>query len=320
MGEVPTHMFSVREVPWHGIGTIVDECVTAREALVLAQLDWDVDLYPVYFNHGDPYDMVEIPDQFAVTRRQDKRVFQICGKDYAPHQNFKSFEFMDNLVDSGDAKYETAGDLENGKKVFIVARIARDILIGGVDPVDLYLVLINSHDGTMKFQVMATPIRVVCENTMNMAIRDCISRWSTAHTGDIDGRVIEARQTLDLTFAFADQFEAQMNGLINDQFTKRDFEVMVKALFPGKKEQVDRFTAEQYALIGCFESSPTLDDSYRYTSWGALNAVREYDDWGKEFRASASKSEDEQRVVRTWFGPNVARSTKVLAYLQDPPF
>jgi Domain of unknown function (DUF932) len=163
---------------------------------------------------------------------------------------------------------------------------------------------------------MATPVRVVCENTMNMAIRDAVNRWSAKHTGDIDTKVQDARDTLDLTFKFADAFEAQMNELIAKQFTKRDFEVMVKSLFPAKKANTDRFSAEQYALIGCFESTPNLDDSFRYTEWGALNAVREYDDWGKEFRASATKSEDEQRVQRTWFGSNVARSTKTLAYLQ----
>lgn len=319
MGEVPTHMFSVREVPWHGIGTIVEDYLTAKEALVAAQLDWQVDLYPIHFNKAtDAFpDYVEVPDQFAVVRDSDLYTMQICGAQYLPVQNYKSFEFFDSVVGSGEAKYDTAGDLEHGKKVFITAKlIGRDILIGGVDRVDLYLVLINSHDGTMSFQIMATPVRVVCENTMNYAIRNCVNRWSNKHTEGLEGKVLDARATLDLTFRFADEFEAQMNELIAQQFDKADFELLVKDVFPGKKENTDRFSAEQYALIGCFESTPNLDDAFRYTKWGALNAVREYDDWGKEFRASATKSEDEQRVQRSWFGPNVARSTKTLAYLQ----
>lgn len=313
-------MMSAREVPWHGLGTIVEDVQTAKDALILAGLDWEVELEPVYvLNRGDGVtasvlSYVEVPDKVAVIRNSDRSVFEIVGSRYTPVQNWRSFEFFDDLVDSGEAKYETAGSLHGGRVVWMTTTVPREMKIGGVDPVGLYLLLANSHDGSMAFTAAVTPVRVVCQNTLNLALSQVKQSWRLRHTESVDGKVDEARSALGLTFAYADQFQERMDALIAQEYTKREFEVLVKAAFPHKGDQP--FSAEQYGMIGLLESSPTIDDSFRYTKWGALNAVREYDDWGRQFRQSKTKSLAEQRTEAAWFGPNVTRSNRVLALLE----
>lgn len=333
------NMVSVREVPWHGIGTIVEEKLTAKDALVLAGLDWEVDLAPVKaqittrqelvinpvtnepemqrVEMGEPIE-IEVPDVLAVVRDSDLSVLGTVGSRYQPVQNWKSFEFFDSVVATGDAKYETAGSLAGGRRVFLTARIPREIKIGGADAVDSYLLMANSHDGSMAFTAAVTPVRVVCQNTLNLALRGTKQQWKLRHTDSIDGKIAEARDALGLTFAYLDSFEQEMERLLAQDFSKGDFERLIKEAFPdpvNTDPHAPRFSDEQYAMIGLLESSPTIDDGIRYTKYGALNAIREYDDWGRTYRKSKVKTIDEQRTEATWFGKNVARSNKALALL-----
>ena len=327
---------SVRSVPWHGLGTVVPDVLTAKEALVLAGLDWEVELRPLFCKvdqevrliapegGGEPElvrtDLdtpaeLEVDGSFAVVRDSDLSVLGVVGGRYVPVQNHRAFDFFDGLVGSKEAKYETAGSLDGGRRVFMTARVPRDIKIGGADAVDLYLVLATSHDGSLALTAMVTPVRVVCQNTLNMALNGAKQRWTMKHTDSIDGKIAVARNALDLTFGYVDEFEKEAEQLLALDFSKAQFEAMVRDVFPGKKEASVAFTPEQYGMIGLLESSPTLDDGLRYTGWGALNAVAEWDDWGRTFRSSESRSEAEQRTQAAWFGASVTRKTAVQKYL-----
>lgn len=332
------NMMSVREVPWHGIGTIVEDKLTAKEALVLAGLDWEVGLFPVTASVDHRVELVvneatalperkvltlpepvaiEVPDTFAVIRDSDQSVLGVVGARYAPVQNWKSFEFFDSVVSSGDAKYETAGSLNGGRRVFLTARIPKEIKIGGEDAVDSYLVMANSHDGSLAFTAAVTPVRVVCQNTLNIALRGAKQQWKLRHTDSIDGRIAEARGALGLTFQYLDDFEKEAERLLAMPVPKASFEKLIQEAFPAKNLPLGvKFSEEQYGMIGLLESSPTIDDGMRYTGWGALNAVREYDDWGRTYRSSKTKSLDEQRTEATWFGKNVSRTNRMLELLQ----
>jgi len=311
-------MVSVREVPWHGLGEIVQDCLTAKDALVKAGLDWEVELFPVFTkvtrDDGTSKE-VEVESLFAVVRDKDDTVLSTCGSKYRPVQNWKSFQFFDDLVGSGDAKYETAGSLDGGRRVWMTAKVPREILIAGQDAVDLYLLLATSHDTSLAFTCAVTPVRTVCQNTLNLALSSAQQSWRIKHTEAADAKINEAREALGLTFKYADEFEAQMNRLVEASFTKAEFEKLVKVIAPEKKPDERRsFSDEQYALIGCYESSPTLE-GIRDTKWGALNAVREYDDWYRTFKASRVKTESEQRTEAVWFGRNVDRANATLKYL-----
>lgn len=290
-------MVSVREIPWHGLGEIVEDKLTAGEALKAARLNWKVSKEPLFVQTGEQY--VEIEDRFAIQRSSDKKVLGVVGKPFNPLQNAQAFDFMDALVDSGDAKYETAGSLRGGRWVFLTMKVPEGIKISGKDPVDLYLALFNAHDGTKAITGMVTPIRVVCVNTLMAALGSAPHKWTVRHVGSLDGKLAEARRQLELTFDYGKAFEAEMDKLAQQSFTDSQFEQLVKGL------KINDKTAA--GLLANWEHSETID---RANKWDALNAVGEYFDWVRQPRSANA------RVMSTWFGQgNIARN-RALALLK----
>lgn len=156
-------MFSVRETPWHGLGRIIMDAPASREALELAGLDWQVESRNIYSGTG-----AMIPGYRANVRSTDDAVLGVVSDRYRIVQNEEAFQFTDDLLGEG-VTYETAGSLQGGKKVWMLARLPRKYLIAG-DQVVPYLVIFNSHDGSSGVKVAMTPIRVVCQNTLNLAL------------------------------------------------------------------------------------------------------------------------------------------------------
>ena len=143
--EVET-MFSAREVPWHGIGTVVPDALTAEEAIRESGLDWEVTKEPFFVKDSSgEYHLA--PRFYATVRSTDGRILGSVKEDYTVFQNRDAFSFADNLVDSGEAKYETAGSLFHGAWVWLTMKMPKQVLIAGDDPVDMYLLLNSSHDG-----------------------------------------------------------------------------------------------------------------------------------------------------------------------------
>lgn len=318
MGEIPETSVNQGYVPWHKAGTVVDDVMTARDCLVLAGLDWDVELQPVYVNASTELDTaehyMEVEGKVAVVRKTDGRVFEIVSERYEEMQNRKAFDFFDQVIGNDEAKYTSAGALKGGAHIYISAKLTSDVLVGGVDTVEFYVVMTTSHDGSLAFQMMNTPNRPLCRNTLNLAISTATQVIKLRHTTGLEDQVEQAKMALGFAQDYRTEFEKVANQLIDADFAMRDFEQMMRDVFPGK--QSGKFSAENYSMIGVFESTPTLDDEYRYTKWGALNAIREWDDWGKDIRtANDAQSEAETRCQRAWFGPGVKRSNESLKYL-----
>ena len=184
-------MFSVRETPWHGLGRIVMDAPASREALELAGLDWQVESRNIYSGTG-----AMIPGYRANVRSTDDAVLGVVSDRYRIVQNEEAFQFTDDLLGEG-VTYETAGSLQGGKKVWMLARLPRKYLIAG-DQVVPYLVIFNSHDGSSGVKVAMTPIRVVCQNTLNLALNTAKRIWTARHTENVLLRVQDARETLQL--------------------------------------------------------------------------------------------------------------------------
>ena len=183
-------MFSLREVPWHGLGRIVSEAPASKEALELAGLDWEViqkDIITV-----DGYNI--IPGFKANVRSTDDKVLGIVTDRYKVVQNKEAFEFTDLLLGEG-VKYETAGSLQGGRRVWMLARLPHQYIING-EEITPYMVFTNSHDGSGAIRVAITPVRVVCSNTLNLALSSAKRCWSCNHVGDINGKLEDARNTL----------------------------------------------------------------------------------------------------------------------------
>ena len=218
-------MFYTREKPWHGLGTMVMEAPTSADALSLAGLDWNVIQKSVVTEDGIP-----IPGFKANLRDTDKKVLGIVTDRYKVIQNIDAFSFTDELLGEG-VTYETAGSLQEGRRTWLLAKLPQRYIISG-DEITPYLVFMNSHDGTGAIKAAMTPIRVVCQNTLNLALSTAKRYWSTNHTGDIRGKMEDARYTL----LYADQYMAELGKAIDSltrvKLTDRQVYEYIDALFP----------------------------------------------------------------------------------------
>lgn len=186
---VETMFYVGREKPWHGLGVSVEEAQESREALVKAGLDWDVVQKPVYTQDG-----VKVNGYKANVRLQDGNILGVVTDRYKVVQNRDAFAFTDELLGAG-VRYETAGSLMDGKKIWLLAKLPARYIIQGEDIIP-YLVFSNTHDGSGAIKIAMTPIRVVCNNTLNLALKNAPRIWSFNHTGDIASKLNEAKETL----------------------------------------------------------------------------------------------------------------------------
>ena len=175
-------MFSVREKPWHGLGTIVMKAPASAEALRLAGPDWNVVQEPIYTGFKE-----KVEGYKANVRDTDRKVLGVVSDRYKVVQNVDAFSFTDELLGKG-VRYETAGSLQNGKRVWLLARLPREYIIAG-ERISPNLVFSNTHDGSGSVKVAVTPVRVVCNNTLNLALNTARRSFSMIHAGNIQDKI-----------------------------------------------------------------------------------------------------------------------------------
>lgn len=279
-------MFSVREVPWHGICTLVQEAPTSKDALELAGLNWTVDGKPVYDSNG-----IEIKGYKANTRSSDGSVLGVVTDRYKVVQNFEAFDFTDNLVGEG-VTYETAGSLKNGKTIWLLAKMPeRKILEDDFDP---YICFTNSHDGTGAIRVVSTPIRVVCNNTLNLALSNATRSWSTKHMGDMNSKLQEAKHTLQLANDYLDALAENADRLANEKFMSEDVNAVLDELFPITEDMSDRKKNNIQLAKDGIQACMLAPDLIKFlnTKWGFINAVSDWVGHANPTRATESYAEN----------------------------
>ena len=307
-------MFSARVIPWHGLGTITEGVLTAKDAIVAAGLDWAVRKEPLYAK-GNSGEFFEIEDKYLVRRLSDDRILGgWLGTEYECFQNVEAFDLFDTVVDDGSAKYETAGSLRNGQIVFILARLNREITIAGDEMVP-YLLLLTSHDGSTALRMLTTPVRVVCANTMRMALADHQTAWSVRHTSNMKARVSEAREALGLTWKYYDEFEAEVDRLMNQSVTNGDVDRILGKVFP--KKNTDVLPEKALAVRGLYETADTIGD-FRGTAWGLLNAVNEWELWTSPTRDETKRIERQARDIVSGVSTPLTRKTHDLLLAARP--
>lgn len=315
--EVETMMSARNVLPWHfnetgkdGRTKILAHAPTAAEAIEAAQLDWRVSLRPVYTKieeDGKKAKYEPIAGKHSVTRDSDGQVFSVVGGSYKPLQNQDAFTFMDSLADEG-LEYETAGALRGGSIVFLTAKVPRTMMVGGKDAHELYLFLRNAHDGRNSVRVGITPIRIVCKNTMDLAMGSGLKRsWAVTHNTTMEGRLQEAREALDLTWRYVDAWEERADELFNQEMTNKQMERFLT-------EVVDPLNATQAAAAFDTMTAMLKDKGnitvhpYANTAWGAFNVVGEYFEWRKPRTT-------ESRVMGNFVGVPLRMRDRALALL-----
>lgn len=272
MSALVESMFSVRETPWHGLGTIVQEAPTSADALRLAGLDWTVNQNPVFTEGG-----FEIPNYKANVRSSDNTVLGIVTDRYKVVQNAEAFAFTDSIINTGNVLYETAGSLRNGKTIWMLARMPETNILG--DKFDPYMCFTNSHDGSGAVKVCMTPIRIVCNNTLNMALANASRCWSTKHIGDISSKLEEAKHTLIMANNYMKKLDEEADKLANQKISEDEIAKILDELFPvnedkdsdRKKNNVEE--AKNQIMI-CY-MAPDIA-KFIGTKYGFLNAVSDW--------------------------------------------
>jgi phage/plasmid-like protein (TIGR03299 family) len=298
--DVETMMYT-GEVPWHGFGNSVAGVLKAQEAIVASGLDWAVDLTPIFMDINGAN--VAVPRKRAVRRTTDNAVMGVVSeKGYFPVQNEEAFTFFDSIVDSGDAKYETAGSLSGGKMVWMTAKVGDSIQIAGDDAHDLYLLLVNKHDGTGALKIVTTLVRAVCKNTVTAGIRQHKSMWSINHRKPLEGRVADARNALQMSFKYVDAFEAEVQKMIETQITADAFRDILEKTLPEQK-----FAQEKKidTIVDLFQTSDTIiGTSAEGNVWGASNAL-------SQFLSHRESRTEDARMTSNIFGQGAQQRNQV---------
>ena len=299
-------MMYVGETPWHNLGTRIDHLCTSEEAIKVAGLDWDVIPRPIFDENGK-----EIPGFKINTRSSDGKHLGVVTNRYKVVQNSEAFAFTDALLGEG-VRYETAGSLCSGKRVWLLARMENTTLCE--ENIDPYLVFTNCHDGTGAIRVAITPIRTVCLNTLNLALQNASRHWSCAHKGDIQGKLEEARYTLESADrymkALEEEFgELKMKKLSDsqvDQMTDKLLEIefadlFKKAVKAGKvvdfKEALrqqkyeDKLKRKKNDILTIYHDKPDLRGTER-SAFRFVNAVSDYSTHTTDHKNTANYQEN----------------------------
>ncbi|MGQ2981894.1 DUF932 domain-containing protein [Flavobacterium sp.] len=293
--------FSVQQKAWHNLGQIVSEYPTSTEAIRFAGLDYDVLKKPVFINGidnviGADGVLIEggdlpVPNRFGTYRSDTNEAFDVVGKDYHIVQNRDAFAFFDAIVGGGEGiLYETAGALGRGERIFITAKLPGYIRVGdGDDVTEKYIFLTTSHDGSGSITAAFTPIRIVCQNTLNAALGKMSNVVRIKHTANAKQRLLDAHRVMGL----ADMMSAQMEGIFNEwskiRITDSEVKKLIQLALCPNKETFDFLKkGDEDALSTIFKN--TVEDAFSYammsdtqlmettkgTLFGAYNAVTGY--------------------------------------------
>lgn len=296
-----TSMMYTGEVPWHRLGTRLDEAATAGEAIEAAGLDFEVKLTRLVTVNDIP-----VPDKLAVVREDSHAILGVVGSSYRPVQNRECFGFLDAVVADGSLRYHTAGALGKGERIWMLAKLPDDIRVKNSDDItEKYLLLSNSHDGSSSLRVHFTGVRVVCANTLAIAARNGRGQGvSIVHKGNLTSKVQQAQEVLGLAKRFYNDAEEQINRLAWHYPSLRQLEEYFRQVYPDSPEGESARTKNvRQEMLRLFEEGIGHDmPDIRHTTWTALNAVTEYVDHYRSTRGKTSLERASNRLESAWFG------------------
>jgi phage/plasmid-like protein (TIGR03299 family) len=322
-----TTFASFREPAWHGLGTVFEEEVNTTKMLELASLDnWNVRLEEIPLPTGFSSDKTN----YFVARSNpfDKKqtdVLGVVGERYRTLQNEDLFAFGDNILDGG-GRWETAGSIKGGRQVFGSIALERETILdpnGVGDKVNTYLLVNTSHDGSVAIQASITPVRVVCANTLNLAIGGGVGRnrnikqtFKIRHTQTAEGKVIAAREALGLANAYMDEFDIMAKAMIETEISKAKFDEIVAMAYPmpekDSKGSMSKWQTKLELIEDIYQGE--FNHMISGTAWGAFNAMTERLDW---YRAGRKGNNESVLASASGFDPAInAEKNRLLKIVQ----
>ena len=293
---------SFREPAWHGLGTVFSDEKTTSEMLAAANLNnWNVRLVDVEI----PNTLTSDKNYSYVVRTNptdntQTDILGVVGERYVPVQNEELFAFGDNILDGG-GRWETAGSIRGGRVVFGSLALERETVLdpnGVADKVKTYLLINTSHDGSIAIQASITPVRVVCANTLNLALgakrgKNAIKQsFKIRHTQTANGKVAIAREALGLANKYMDAFDVMAKAMIEKEITAGQFNDIILAAYP-KPEKDSKGAVKKWE-----NKVDVINDIYTGqfngmiagNAWGAFNALTERLDWHRNSRGGNTES------------------------------
>ena len=294
------------EVPWHGLGTNVPADLGPIQMMQKAGCDWTVSKQQMYVLDGIP-----VTGKKALIRDSDNSVLDIVGDDWNPVQNDEAFEFFHEYCMAGDMEMHTAGSLENGRNVWVLAKVKESFSILGDDQVDSYLLFSNPHKYGKAIDVRFTPIRVVCNNTLTMSLNaDSKNQVKLNHRTVFDADNV--KQTLGIAHDKFEKYKEVAEFLSSKRYTNESLVNYYNEVFPhtyaGSKgktvESFDDLTKNAKAAHGVLHTQPGATKG-EGSFWQAFNSVTYMTDHIMGRSA-------ESRLNSAWFGQNQTRKVKAL--------
>ena len=292
---------SFRQPAWHGLGTVFEEEVNTSEMLKLAHLnDWNVRLEEVPLPAG----FVSDKTNYFVARNNpfidgQNDVLGVVGERYHTLQNEELFDFADGILDGG-GRWETAGSLKGGRVVFGSLALERETVLdpnGVSDKINTYLLVNTSHDGSVAIQASVTPVRVVCANTLNMAIgggkRNGVKQtFKIRHTQTANGKIQAAREALNIANAYMDEFDVMAKAMIEKEISNDTFQKIMLEAYPMPESDAKGSLKKWQTKNELIENIYTGEFNHMIagTAWGAFNALTERLDWHRAGRGGNNES------------------------------
>lgn len=278
MENAPTQV--TRRMSWEGLTTVnmvgnteSETGLTSQQMLEAANLDWDVDVRPLWrrLNNGE---FTQHPKWREVYRTDNENTLGVCRSRYNTFSNAEAFAFGDDLVSEGAGRWVTAGDQVGGARVFMVMELGEGFDVLGGDSYKTYLYIRTSHGDGTSISARIIPFRLWCLNQNSAAIKSAISEWAVPHTTTVKDRLEEARNALKLTMNYEAEFQKlaeQLAGVkVNDETAKR----LIESVFPANRARRDDIIGD---VISNYQTSPTVEP-FRGTGYGLYNGLTEYMD------------------------------------------
>lgn len=278
-------MFDIKRLaPWDGVGMNVHGAFSSKEVMQRAGLDWSVSSRKLYLSDGSP-----VPGVKANVRSTENKVLGIVGSDYKIVQNVEAFSFMDQVLGEG-VTYETAGALKGGRRVWVLAHIPDEYKFVE-DKADPYILFSTTHNGSGAIKVCLTPIRVVCMNTLNLAIKTATRSWSIVHKGLMDQKIANAKNTLIASKEYMGALCDEMVNLNEIKLTDTQVYDYVKKLIPMPLDpsEVTRrnVSSKRTELMDRYELAPDLAHVDR-SAYRFVNAVSDFATHSTPLRARSN--------------------------------
>lgn len=308
---------SRQEKAWHGLGTVV-EAMNSEQAIILGGLDFEVEKRPIYVNgniipfiearqhrevvrslHIDDNNVttpiyksgIIIPDKFATVRTDNNAPLGIVGSKYHVIQNHEAFSFIDSIIGEGQADYETVGCLGQGETVFITCKLKEEMIINK-DHIDKYLLLSMSHDGSSSINVLFTPIRVVCNNTLSLALKAGSNKFTIRHTKNAKDKLEYAKKVLGLVDRETLAYKEAFGHLAKITVFDTDVPKIIKSAFKIKEDEYGDISSRSNNVVRDvlkYYNIGVGQEDIKGTAWGVFNGITGYLQNGKSYTDSETK-------------------------------